>query len=446
MTSTKEKIKNVLICILLIGMVYLTYAVWFYDSPFGELRVDSFFDFSVSQETRTGKDSDLDRFGIRPLAVVITDENGRRGAIYSSDKSDELYFGVRSDVAQSLRRAKSFSEADISSWERAIAGAGVFLDYRTDIPLSAVRMWLGSFNGDESIHGRYYVFSAEKRNITIYVKNAENGKIYFAQTDVSSEQLRESMALLSCEQVRFGAEREEEDYRVLMAETVLPEVEKKLPILSAYNSVVNFSTETSAAALEVFGLSDVAPEKYAEQDGTEVYIADRVTLKISPDGELAYTDTREEADDILGIPVESDFDVPTLAEKTEAARKLTATLASKLPGEGGIYIASVSEGTNGTEVIFGRHVGGVPVDMRETLYFSSVLIKGRSVRSARFNLRGYEKTPKLSSYVPERIVAAAVKGAGETGDINLRYRDSGENEISFAWYIGGIERESKKEA
>ncbi len=410
MNSTKEKIKTVLICVLLIGMVYLTYAVWFYDSPFGELRVDSFFDFAVQQETRTGKDSDLDRFGIRPLALAINDENGRRGAIYSSDISDELYFGVRSEIAQSIRRAKDFSEADLSAWEKAISGAGVFLDYRSEIPLSTLAMWLGSFQENESIYGRYYVFSAEKRNVTIYVKNADTGKIYFAQTDVSSENLKNSMSLLSCDRVSFAAEKEEEDFRSLVHETIIAENAKQLPILSAFNSVINFSTETSAAALEVFGLSDVAPEKYAEQDGTEVYIADRVTLKISPDGTLTYTDTREETDETLGIAVESDGEIPTLAEKTEAARKLAATFASKLHSEGGIYIVSVSEGTNGTEVIFGRHVGGVPVDMRGTLYYASILIKGRSVRSARFNLCGYQKTAKLSSYVPERLVAAALRG------------------------------------
>ncbi len=445
MNSTKEKIKTVLICVLLIGMVYLTYAVWFYDNPFGEFRVDSFFDFSVHQETRTGKDSDLDRFGIRPLALAINDENGRRGAIYSSDKSDELYFGVRSATAQSMRRAKDFSEADLSAWEKAISGAGVFMDYRSDIPLSTVAMWLGSFQENESIYGRYYVFSAEKRNIAIYVKNADTGKIYFAQTDVSAEALKNAMATLSCDKVSFAAEKEEEDFRSIVHETIIAEQAKQLPILSAFNSVLNFSTETSSAALEVFGMNDVTPEKYSEQDGTEVYIADRVTLKISPDGTLSYTDTREETDETLGIAVESDGEIPTLAEKTEAARKLAATFASKLQSEGGIYIASVSEGTNGTEVIFGRHIGGVPVDMRGTLYFANVLIKGNSIRSARFNLCGYKKTEKLASYVPERLVAAAFRGSEKKGDLNIRYRDSASPEISFAWYVGGIERESKKE-
>lgn len=446
MTSTREKIKTVLICLLLVGMVYLTYAVWFYDSPFGELHFGSLLDFSVQRQVGSGKDSDLDRFGIRPLAIVLTDNTSRRGAVNSSEKSDEMYFGIRGDIAQCVKRARAFEEADAVAWESALSGGGAFMDYRTSIPLSATWLWLGSPPPEGNIYGRYYIFSTEKRNVVIYVKSAPDGRIYRAQTDFSSETLKGTMSALTGESVSFAIEREEEDFRAIMDETVIPMSGRELPHLSTYNSVENFSTETMSAALEVFGLSDVVPTRYAEQDGTEVYIADRITLKISPAGTASYTDTREEADETLGIPVESEGEVPTLSEKVEAARKLTASLAAKLRGEGGIYIASISEGIDGTEIIFGRHVGGVPVDMRETLYFSSVLIKGKSIRSAKFNLFGYDKSAKLSACVPERIAAAAIKGAEKSGDINLRYRDAGEADVSFAWYIGGLEKEKSEEA
>ncbi len=446
MTSTREKIKNVLIGLLLVGMVYLTYAVWFYDSPFGEISLGSFFDISMQEDVGEGENSDLDRFGIRPLAIAVSDERGRRGAVYSSGRSEEIYNAVRADVAQCVRKARELTEADSATWEEALSSSGVFMDYRADVPVSAIWMWLGATFSGDSPYGRYYLFSTEKRNVTIYIKNEGSGKIYSAQTDILSETLKATVSKTEGDAVSFAIDRSEEDFRSIMQETVIGDAQRDFPILSAYNPLASMASEMSAAALEAFGLSAASPTRYAEQDGTEVYIADRVTLKISPAGIATYTDTREEADEILGIPIESDAETPTLAEKTEAARQLAAKFAAKLPGEGGIYIASVNEGINGTEIIFGRHIDGIPVDMRETLYFSSVLIKGKSVRSAKFNLCGYDKTSKMSTPVPERLAAAAVRGGGKVGDINLRYRDTAQNEISFAWYIGGIERENKKEA
>ena len=58
MNSTREKLKTVLICLLLIGMVYLTYSVWFFDSPFGKIRIENLLDVSgenyVSDGARPG--------------------------------------------------------------------------------------------------------------------------------------------------------------------------------------------------------------------------------------------------------------------------------------------------------------------------------------------------------------------------------------------------------
>lgn len=441
MTSTKEKIKTVLICVLLVGMVYLTYAVWFYDSPFGKISFKSIFGPTVQEDVAEGENSDLDRFGIRPLSISVNDGSGRRGAVNSSSAIDGIYNAVRPDIAQSVKGARELSETDEAAWKAALLSGGVLLDYRADIPASAIWMWLGAGFDGESPYGRYYLFSTDKRNITIYIKNAGKGKVYSMQTDVSSETLKTTISKTEGAQVSLALDREEEDFRAIMQETVISDAVGETPVLSAYNSVATFPSETSATALEVFGLSDVAPTRYAEQDGTEVYIADRVTLKIEKEGIATYTDTREEADETLGIAVESDGEIPTLAEKIEAARKLTAQFAVNLQGAGGIYIAAVSESANGTEIIFGRHIDGIPVDMRETLYFSNILIKGKSVRSAKFNLCGYDKTTKMSEYVPERLAAAAVRGSGKTGDLNLRYFDDGKSEISSAWYVGGIERE-----
>ncbi len=446
MNSTKEKIKTVLIVLLVIGMFYLTYAVWFYDSPFGELRLDAFLNISDNRDVGAGAGSDLERFGIRPLAIAVADEAGTRGAIYKSESTDEIYNLLREVLSQSMRKSGALNPDSAASWLEALVSEGVLLDYRSDVPVSALQMWISETFDDRTLTGRYYIFSTKKSNVQIYVKNSSDGSIYSAETDVSSERLKEIISQISAESVTIAATQESEDFRAIYPEIILSGKEIALPTLSAYNNAQNFSTNTTAACLEVFKLRDATTSRYSEQDGSEVYVADRVTLKISPDGTAVYTDTREEADETLGIIVESEGETPTLAEKTEQARKISASLASKLSGDGGIYIASLAETPDGTEIVFGRHVDGVPVDMKGTMYFSSITIKGRSIRSARINLAGYSKTTKLSPLIPERIAAAAVRGTGKSGDLNIRYLDTGAGETSAAWYIGGIRKYGEKEA
>ena len=445
MNSTKEKIKNVLIGVLIVGMLYLTYAVWFYDSPFGELRFDSLFGIRNSLEVSEGAGSDLDRFGIRPLAIAVSDGAGRRGAIYKSERSDEIYTILREEISQSIKKMKEPSACDGTDWETALVSQGVFMDFRSDVPVSALRLWLSGISDDKTLCGRYYIFSTDKRNVRIYIKNSLDGTVYVAETEGSSEKLRAAMEYVKSEKINFAALRTEEDFRAISPETVLSESGISLPVLSVYSPDVSITDTAEAACLGVFGLSDVPTTKYREQDGTGVYVADRITLKISPDGTVVYTDTREEADETLGITVESEGDFPTLAEKTEKARQLAAALAVNTPGEGGIYIASVSETAAGTEIVFGRHIAGTPVDVRNSLYFTSITLKGESVRSVRAKIVGYEATERTVPLVPEDIAAAAVRGSGRTGDLNIRYRDGGETEVSPAWYIGGIQKQGEEE-
>ena len=445
MNTTKEKIKSVLIGVLIVGMLYLTYAVWFYDSPFGELRFDSVFDIGNSFEVSEGAGSDLDRFGIRPLAIAVSDDSGRRGAIYKSERSDDIYTILREEISQIMKKMKEPSVCDSAEWETALISQGVFMDFRSDIPVSALRLWLSGFSDDKSLCGRYYIFSTDKRNVKIYIKNSLDGNVYVAETEGSSENLREAMKYVKSEKVNFAALRTEEDFRAISPETLLSESDVSLPVLLAYSPDVSITDTVEASCLGIFGLSDVPTTKYAEQDGADVYVADRITLKISPDGTVVYTDTREEADKTLGITVESEGDFPTLAEKTEKARQLAAALASNTPGAGGIYLASVSEGAGGTEIVFGRHVAGTPVDIRDSMYFVSITVKGKSVRSVRARLMGYELTERIAPLVPEKIAAAAVRGSGKTGEMNIRYRDEGEREVSPAWYIGGIKKQGEGE-
>ncbi len=439
MSTTKEKIKTILICVLVAGMLYFTATIWFYDSPFGDMSISSLFDMPVYEDVGEGAGSDLEGYGIRPLAIVVSDDTSRRGVIYSSDETDAIYTQLRENLAECMKKAKVLRETDSLSWESALSGGGIFMDYRTDIPYPLLRTWLSASAGTDAASGRYYIISTARKNASIYIKNSA-GQTFVADTDVSSETVIYAISKIASGKVSFAADHEDGRFSAISKETVISETPREVPVLMPYDASSGISDDSKRAFLEVFGLKDATPSEYLEKDGSVVCVADRVTLKISPEGTAVYTDTRDAADETLGIVVECDSEIPTLAEKTEAARALSARIASALRCDGGIYLLSVSETANGTEITFGRHINGIPIDMKSTLWFANIRIKGETVVSAKFNIGSYLKTSRNTAYIPENLAAAALSGSGKSGDLNLRYPGATDGEISPGWYIGGLHK------
>ncbi len=441
MNKTRERIKNVLICVLLLGMVYLTYLVWFFDSPFGKVKfLDFFSDEEESYMIYEGTGSDAENFGIRPVGVFIRDEAGSRGAIYESGASDILYRALRDEVAEVMGKTSAPAVSSEKEWDLALLSNGVMFDYSGNIPVEALRMWLGRAGDEKGICARFFMFSASGKNITVYTKNTKNGEINkYTSNHSSREFMEKAEALTDAKTASLAVEREEKDFLAVAGETIIMENRAKMPVISVVNVFDSFKTEITNACLGTFKLRDSTSGMYSEQDGTTVYIADMVTLKISPDGVAFYNDGREFADETLGIEVEYEGESPTLAETVETARKLATTLASALPGRGGIYIEDVLEDREKVEVVFGRTVNGVPVKMKNTSYFMRVQIADGMVKSARANLRCYESTSQTTDIFTERIAAAAISGSGELGSLRLFYNDSGEAQnISPEWFVGQV--------
>ncbi len=442
MNETKERIKTVLICVLIAGVLYFTYAVWFFDSPFKSVSFGDLLGISNTGEVvGAGAGSDLEVFGIRPVSILMRDANGARGVVYNSSASDGAYRALRDEIAQVFGSIKSTQRTDEDTWAEALRGEGVFLDYYGNAPVETIKLWLGAGNSASTVCGRYFMLSTDDKNVKVYVKNSDNNTVYEMTSTSASDGLKTAMEGVRADPAFLALESEEEDFQAISGETVIMVSNRpKTYAVSAYNSYVTFGDSVRNACLESFRLRDVTPSTYAEADGTEVYVADMVTLKISPDGIASYSDTRDEVDETLGIGVSFDGETPTLAEKTESARTLAAYLAASLPGSGGIYLIDVAENGENTEVVFGRHIGGVPINMKGTTYFARITITGESVRAAKVNLRGYDISSQSADTLSERLAAAAIKGSGKTGELNLRYADNGDTVISPSWFIGGVKK------
>ncbi len=441
MNKTRERIKNILICVLLLGMVYLTYLVWFFDSPFGNVGLSGIFgneeeNYMIYQ----GTGSDTESFGIRPVGVFIRDEKGGRGAIHESGAAESLYRALRDDIAEIMGKTASAASCSEEEWSTVLLSKGVFLDYSGNVPVESLCLWFGRERRDVGVCARYFMFSAAEKNVTVYAKNSKNGEIEkYVSNYPSDELLKRLENLTAVKAATLAVEREEDDFRAVENEMLIMENRAKLPQVSAKNAFETFREETTNTCLSAFRLRDGTTGTYSEQDGTVVYVADMVSLRITPDGVASYMDLRDAADETLGIGVEYEGDSPTLADKMETARILATTFATSLPGRGGIYVEDVISEKNRTEVVFGRTVNGVPVKMKDTSFFLKVQIENKMVKSAKVNLRYYESTLQTADIFPERIAAAAVNGGNKRRSLRLFYHDDGKDEvISPGWFVGQV--------
>ncbi len=445
MNTTKEKIKNVFICLLLVGMLYLTYAVWFFDSPFESVGTDNLFGIDMSfHSPGEGKGADLDAFGIRPMSIYVKGDGFCRASVYESERTDAAYKSLRALLVRVFDFHGDMKPVDAKVWEERLSGECVLLDYFGNVPVGAVCTWLGTDAQSNSYSGRYYMLSTEERNVRLYVKNPGINKVYSVSTSVSSEELMSLAAGVSAPDAILAGNSDVKDFEAISPETVISSATSKPPVISAYNTYEAFSASVAEGCLAAFSLSDVSPGTYSEADGTQVYIADMVTMKISPAGLVSYTDPREEADETIGISVEHKGERALLSEKTEAARSLAATLASKLPGSGGIYLMSALENGDEAEIVFGRHINGIPVDMNASSYFVRVSLRGDMISDVRANLRGYDVTSQSADVLSLRLAAAAVSATAKKGDVSLRYTDAGNTVMSPSWFIVS-EKENENE-
>lgn len=445
MSATREKIKNVFICLLLVGMLYLTYTVWFFDSPFESVRTDNIFGMDMSfHSSGEGEGADLDAFGIRPMSIYVKGDGFCRATVYESKTTDAAYKSLRALLVRVFDFHGDMKPADAGVWEEKLSGHGVLLDYFGNVPIGAVCIWLGADADSSSHSGRYYMLSTEERNVKLYVKNTDVNEVYSVGTSVSSEELMSVVAGVSAPDAILAINSDVKDFKSISPETAVLSAQAKPAVISAYNTYETFSSSVAEGCLAAFSLSDVSPGTYSEADGTQVYIADMVTMKISPTGLVSYTDPREEADETIGISVEHEGERALLSEKTEAARSLAAALASKLPGSGGIYLMSALENGDEAEIVFGRHISGIPIDMNASTYFVRVSLRGDMISDVRANLRGYDVTSQSADILSLRLAAAAVSGTERKGDVSLRYADAGNTAMSPSWFIVS-EKENENE-
>ena len=397
----RNLIQNIAIALLSVSAVLLFAQLQLYNLGTSE---DPLY---LERLTGEGSPSRLREFPA-PVRVVLTDSYGRYGSLGFTTNSDGFSaLGLREALGSVQHLAPSTTDA----FRGALSGPSIYFDFLNPLPLQVLAELTGA---DGSVH--LYVWDGADTVLTGTV----------ASTALSIDSLTEAVSQSGMGSVSFAFEVVEMEplYGKLFPLSILPTELPQLPVLSAASSISG--TDWLLAA---FGFNINTRERYAEADGTEVITeveADR-SLHIRPSGEITY---RSGTDATLEISAQEE--VPTAAEAVLGASILLEQLTEDRSGEARLYLESVSQGGDTTQLLFGYQIDGVPIRFSDGGHAAEITLSGTSVTRLTLRFRQYSTAGETSLLLPLRqTLAIAAEHPGT--ELSVGYADGGGDSVSASW-------------
>ncbi len=360
-----------------------------------------------------------------PVRVVLTDSYGRYGSLGFTTNSDGFAaLGLR----EALSSVQSLVPVSEDSFRAALSGVSIYFDFLDPLPLSVLTEMIGVEDAALTGSARCLLLSAgADETVRLYLwdgaDSVRSGTV--SASVLSREALAETVSQSGYSGVSFAFDDVEADplYSQLFPLSVLPTELPELPVLSAVSPL----SETDWL-LPAFGFNVNTRERYVEADGTEVVTeaeTDR-SLHIRPDGEVTYRGGTESP-----LVITAREELPTEAEAALGTSLLLQRLTRDLTGEGALYLQSVQQSGETTQLQYGYHIAGVPVRLSGGPA-AEITLSGTSVTRLTLRFRQYTASGESSLLLPLRqTLAIAAEQPGT--ELSLGYADNGGDTVSANW-------------
>ena len=400
----RNLIQNIAIALLSVSAVLLFAQLQLYNLGTSE---DPLY---LERLTGEGSPSRLREFPA-PVRVVLTDSYGRYGSLGFTTNSDGFSaLGLREALGSVQHLAPSTTDA----FRGALSGPSIYFDFLNPLPLQVLAELTGAEGTALEGNARCLLLAAgADGSVHLYVWDGADTVLTgtVASTALSIDSLTEAVEM-------------EPLYGKLFPLSILPTELPQLPVLSAASSISG--TDWLLAA---FGFNINTRERYAEADGTEVITeveADR-SLHIRPSGEITY---RSGTDATLEISAQEE--VPTVAEAVLGASILLEQLTEDRSGEARLYLESVSQGGDTTQLLFGYQIDGVPIRFSDGGHAAEITLSGTSVTRLTLRFRQYSTAGETSLLLPLRQTLAIAAEHPDT-ELSVGYADGGGDSVSASW-------------
>lgn len=155
--------------------------------------------------------------------------------------------------------------------------------------------------------------------------------------------------------------------------------------------------------------------------------ADR-SLHIRPNGEIIYRCGAESAP----LEIAAQEEIPTATEAVLGASILLEQLTGDLSGEAGLYLVSVRQSEETTQLEFGYQINGVPIRFSDGGSAAEITLSGTAITRLSLRFRQYSTSGETSLLLPLRqTLAIAAEHPGT--ELSIGYADGGGDTVPASW-------------
>lgn len=383
----------------------------------------SFFSDTAPEETvTTAEASEL----ALPVRVVFTSEYARFGldAITTLDASFE-------QAGVFFSEALGTAEAPVPCAESALLAAleksGLYLDLEADTPLTLLAAVLGVTAPDDSLTqiSRLLLSPEDDGSVTLYLYDSARG-CFSCRTAVSSATLTAALAALDGNGTDFAFALTD-DYAALSPYTlVFSEPSTRFQLSTA-------SGITDQAELLRQAEFNAHASGYTDSAGTTVLQESYGTLRLSPDGTVAYQGDSAAPGSLYYVSA-ADSGRPTLSEAISAAQKLAFTLLRDRCGDAQLYFSSAEVDGHSYTVTFDYVVDGTPLHFSDGSHAASVTIEGQTITAFTLHCRSYTLTDQPALLLPAPQAAAIAAANYPAAELRVCYDARGTESVGVSWF------------
>ena len=354
-----------------------------------------------------------------PMEAAVTGQRGLcYGLKYDSAALAELYDSVSAYLGEAIGSAETPKRISEKQWLRLLGGAGLYLDYDCDLPLSLLAAWLGvEAPMCPSFH-------------TLILSEGETGNVLFSYLDETGKSwscetagLWKSLAGQLDAYLPNGASFARHWAALKRCAPAMLVLETLPPMHSV--SVSDGQEAAAEVLAEKTGIHLNSVSRYSEPDGTVVYPGENGVLRLYTDGSLSFL-----ASEAFALAAGDSLPV-----MTELSRTLLEELHAAFAGDETLRCDGCSIDPDGSgEVTFSYVCEGLPVLLGSRSAARLRWTEGRLTeltflpRSCRISARSVE-------LLPEKQAAAAAGSRSPGAEAGLALYDSGQALLQPFWRV-----------
>lgn len=412
---TKERIKTLIIFLLLISVLFLSLAANYYSGATDTPLLARLFGGSSALPPKQAQAPALTD-AAQPLLISVLGDAGRSSFWGNFEQLDSVFEGLGGYLAEALDTAGEPIEVTARVFRQALSGPGIYFVYPAVIPLDVTAAWLDA-ETRLTLSANRFLLTVENDSVTLCLM--EGSRFWQVPTAVDAATLVSVLDDYPADGSFFAMESDESPYSRL---DPLSLVDPSAYSVAGGQSANPCDEAFMIAAAAALGFNPYGDSTYRDDAGNTVYTETDCSLRISADGVLTLRNQ--------GLASRFSAASPNDGDQIEYVRTLLQDLTDGLSSDGRLMLSGFGSGTDGTTVEFDYILSGLHVEQSDG---PAVLARfsGEVLTSLTFRIRTYTLQPaEPQPILPAAQAAAALpKGAS----LFLAYADYGSGTMQAGW-------------